>query len=87
MAESKRVKLERFKKKKSELQQKIAVVAVNKETYQISRDGGLSDFFSRRNPQFNAHRDKLSSQIRNLKKQVDMYDRKIKAIEKEIYSA
>lgn len=81
MAETKASKLNRFKKKKTELQLQLAELSVKEHMHGMSHDGSLHDFFARRNPKISKHRDKLNAQIRNLKKQIDGYDRKIQAIQ------
>jgi hypothetical protein len=81
MAESKAAKLQRFKNKKTALQIQLAELAVKEQTHGMTNDGTLYDFFARRNPKISKHRDKLGAQIRNLKKDIEMYDRKISALQ------
>jgi hypothetical protein len=86
MAESKTVKLNKLKSKKTQLQIQLTEVATRREMYHKTNDGSMHHFFSMRNSQHNKHRGILDSQIRNLKKKIDIYDRKIRTLEREVYS-
>jgi hypothetical protein len=83
MAESKAVKLKRFQNKRHSLRVQLIEVSVEKEKYGFTYDG-IADYFARRDTRKIAHRSRLSAQVRNLEKQIELYDRKINELQQSI---
>jgi uncharacterized coiled-coil DUF342 family protein len=80
MAETNKQKLNKLVNKKTQLQIKLAKIATEREMYHKTSDGSLHFFYSQRNPKHNAHRSRMDAQIRNIKKQIEMYERKIQEL-------
>jgi hypothetical protein len=86
MAESKRAKLERLQKQRTELQVQLAQVAVKRETFHKTNDGSMYHFYSMRNPKHNLSRSNMQSQIRNLESKISGYTAKIDKLKQEVYN-
>jgi hypothetical protein len=80
MAETNAAKLKRFQDKRHQLRIELIQVSVEKEKYGFTYDG-IADYFARRDRRKIAHRGRLGAQVRNLEKQIEIYDRKIKALQ------
>lgn len=83
--ESKRAKLTRFEKKRTELQVQLAQLATRREMLGNDGSGGLGHFYSMRNPKHNAQRANMKKQMNNLQKKIAGYTAKIDTLKKEIY--
>jgi hypothetical protein len=82
MAESKRSRIERMKKSRSDLQKELTVILTEREIHN-SPGTGMSMFYRNRTTEFANRLRNMNSQVRNIEKKISAYTRKIDSLERE----